>query len=76
MRNRHVTFGNCDNFVIPFSLINHSHHSNYFSLHQTHRLDTDTAKDQNIQRILIITVSLRYETIIVRVVYCTEEDSV
>lgn len=44
------------------------HHANDFGLDQTHGLHVYRAEDQYIQRILVVTIGLRNESIICRIV--------
>lgn len=76
MRNWHVVQSDCDNLVIFFFLVDHSHHSDDFSLNQGKRLHFDTANDQNIQRIFVIAISLGYESIVCWVMNWTKKNSI
>ena len=76
MRNRHIALSNSDNLIVFLTLIDHPHHSNDFGFKQAERINLNRAKHQNIQGIIVLTVSLRNEAIVGWIVHCTEEYSV
>lgn len=65
-----------DDLIIHLSLVNHAHHSYNFGLDKAQWLHANTTQNQNVKRIVILTVGLGNKTIVGRVVYRTEENTI
>lgn len=72
----HIIKGNCDDLVIFFILIDHSHDSNNFGFNQAHGFDLNAANYEDIQGVLIVAVGLRNESVVSGIMNRTEKDSI
>ena len=76
VRHRHVLRGNCDDLVILLVLVQHVHHSDHLGFHQAQRLHLGAADHQDVQRVMVLAVGARDETVVLRVVDRAEQNSV
>lgn len=67
-----IVVGNGDDFIVTFSLIFHPHDSDNFGINKGEDFQLDTAQDQNIQRVMIVSVGHGNEPIIGRIMNSTE----
>jgi len=58
--------------IVPFSLVQHLHHSDNFGLDQTQRLDSYAADHKNIKWVIVLAIGLRDESVVLGIVDCTE----
>ncbi len=76
VRNRHVFAGHCNDLVVSFSLIQHMHNSDDFGFHQAEGFYSSAANHQDVKRILVVAVSPGDESVVLRVVDCTKENTI
>jgi hypothetical protein len=52
------------------------HHSDDFGLDQAHGFNFDTADDQDVEWVVVVTVGPGDEAVVLRVMHCAEEDTI
>jgi hypothetical protein len=67
---------NCDDLVIKLAAVDHSHNTDGINVDKGHRIDRLHTDNKNVERVAVVSIGTRNETVVCRIVSGCVEDTV